>query len=336
MEALKKKIFFFITECLEKRYAEEKNRLDYYPGGSSMPGRTFNSNSYRYGFDGMEKDDEMGKGDGNSYTTEFRQYDPRLMRWLSIDPMAKSRVGLTPYNFAQNSPIVRFDPSGALDDLVITGDESGAAVAQIQSQTTMTITRDSRGKIKAEGKALTMSDRKLMEVINDHTITVKVEASSNLHIKGTLTSRAGGSFMGNKVTRKTSTMNFVLNNKPFEVGEVSWDYNSVVANQFICPKYLKAIDNLYGSPGETIMHEISESYFGATISQLRGISALPGTKSGIGKESHEDETWVMPQPGDGILSTSEVNREVIRMDNAKEEAATREKEDDRSRSMKGI
>ncbi len=100
---------------VEKTAGGRKNRKDYYAGGSSMPGRTFSSNQYRYGFNGMEKDDEMGKGEGNSYTTEFRQYDPRLMRWLSIDPMETQRVGLTPYNFAQNCPIIRFDPSGALD-----------------------------------------------------------------------------------------------------------------------------------------------------------------------------------------------------------------------------
>ena len=50
-----------------------------------MPGRTFNSTSYRYGFDGMEKDDEI-KGGGNSYTTLHRQYDSRLGRWFSTDP----------------------------------------------------------------------------------------------------------------------------------------------------------------------------------------------------------------------------------------------------------
>src|SRR5690554_7020950 len=40
--------------------------------------------AYRYGFNGMEKDDQI-KGKENSYTTEIRQYDPRLGRWLSID-----------------------------------------------------------------------------------------------------------------------------------------------------------------------------------------------------------------------------------------------------------
>jgi len=59
---------------------------DYYPFGMQMPGRSYNSGEYRYGFNGMEKDDEV-KGSGNSYTTEFRQYDPRLGRWMSLDPL---------------------------------------------------------------------------------------------------------------------------------------------------------------------------------------------------------------------------------------------------------
>jgi hypothetical protein len=37
----------------------EKNGLDYYPFGSLMPGRSASSESYSYGFNGMEKDDEV-------------------------------------------------------------------------------------------------------------------------------------------------------------------------------------------------------------------------------------------------------------------------------------
>jgi RHS repeat-associated protein len=50
-----------------------------------LDGRTV-SGGYRYGYQGSEKDDEL-KGNGNSYTTEFRQLDTRIGRWLSIDPV---------------------------------------------------------------------------------------------------------------------------------------------------------------------------------------------------------------------------------------------------------
>ena len=110
MGALRKK-FFFTTECLEKRYAEEKNRLDYYPFGMAMPGRTFSSNQYRYGFNGKEKDDEL-KGSGNSYNFGARMHDPRIGRFLSIDPKFKSYPYWSPYLFAANNPIRYIDLYG--------------------------------------------------------------------------------------------------------------------------------------------------------------------------------------------------------------------------------
>ena len=50
-----------------------------------MPGRTFSSSSYRYGFNGKENDNEV-KGNGNQQDYGMRIYDPRLGRFLSIDP----------------------------------------------------------------------------------------------------------------------------------------------------------------------------------------------------------------------------------------------------------
>ncbi len=59
----------------------------------------------------MEKDKEI-KGDGNSYTTEFRQYDPRLGRWLSVDPLKIFFPSLSPYCSFNNNPIYFVDPLG--------------------------------------------------------------------------------------------------------------------------------------------------------------------------------------------------------------------------------
>ncbi len=83
---------------------------DYYPFGMVMDNRSGNEEGYRYGFNGMEKDDEV-KGNGNSYTTEFRQYDPRLGRWLSLDPVTHHHF--SPYSAFDNNPIYWADPSGA-------------------------------------------------------------------------------------------------------------------------------------------------------------------------------------------------------------------------------
>jgi RHS repeat-associated protein len=73
-----------------------------------LDGRTV-SGGYRFGYQGSEKDDES-KGNGNSYTTEFRQLDPRLGRWLSIDP--KATVWVSSYVSMGNNPIYNTDILG--------------------------------------------------------------------------------------------------------------------------------------------------------------------------------------------------------------------------------
>ena len=59
----------------------------------------------------MERDEEL-KGNGNSYTTHFRQYDPRIGRWLTRDPKSKLFPDWNPYNNNENNPIINTDPRG--------------------------------------------------------------------------------------------------------------------------------------------------------------------------------------------------------------------------------
>ena len=74
-----------------------------------MPNRK--GGKYRFGFNGMEADDEV-KGGGNSYTTEYRQLDVRLGRWLSIDPLFASFPHQSPYVTFDNNPVLLVDPRG--------------------------------------------------------------------------------------------------------------------------------------------------------------------------------------------------------------------------------
>ena len=66
---------------------------------------------YRYGFNGMEKDDELS-GQANSYDFGARMYNPRIARWMSRDPLEVKYAGLSPYNFVNNMPIIAIDPDG--------------------------------------------------------------------------------------------------------------------------------------------------------------------------------------------------------------------------------
>jgi RHS repeat-associated protein len=85
-----------------------------------MPGRKYSqpNNNYRYGFNGIEKDSEL-KGEGNSYTTEYRAYDPRVGRWFSVDPKTKMQPYESPYVAMNNSPLWRNDPKGDIAPIII-------------------------------------------------------------------------------------------------------------------------------------------------------------------------------------------------------------------------
>jgi len=84
----------------------------YYPFGMQMQGREFAGGmGYRWMFNGFEVDPNI-KGNGNSYTTEFRQYDARLGRWLTIDPLSLEFASWSPYNSMVCRPISVIDPNG--------------------------------------------------------------------------------------------------------------------------------------------------------------------------------------------------------------------------------
>lgn len=104
--------------------ATKKGCVNYFPFGSSMPGRSFNSSSYRYGFQGQEMDNEVAGVTGSHYTAEFWEYDSRLGRRWNIDPMVYPWQ--SSYAAFNNNPIVIIDPLGLEGDNVI---ESGEVKA---------------------------------------------------------------------------------------------------------------------------------------------------------------------------------------------------------------
>jgi len=92
--------------------ADIRQSTDYSPFGVTLENRNLTltgAEKSRYGYQGSEMDDEV-KDNGNSYTTEFRQLDPRLGRWLSIDP--KASPWESPYVSMGNNPIMYNDILG--------------------------------------------------------------------------------------------------------------------------------------------------------------------------------------------------------------------------------
>lgn len=68
---------------------------------------------YRFGFNGMEKTDEW-QGGGMEYDFGARMYDPRVGRFLSLDPLGYKTPFQSAYTFAKNSPILLIDAKGLI------------------------------------------------------------------------------------------------------------------------------------------------------------------------------------------------------------------------------
>lgn len=123
-----------------------------------MPGRTYGAMG-RHGFNGKEQDKEI-KGEGNSYDFGARIYDPRIVRWSSVDPLTRKYADVSPYVAFANNPIIIIDPDG--EDIVYfnsLGVEYKRIVSKTQFETYVDVKKqvrvihfipefDAQGKIK--------------------------------------------------------------------------------------------------------------------------------------------------------------------------------------------
>jgi len=88
--------------------------VDYTPFGMIMQGMNYNGavpGKYRYGFNGKEWENST-KGNADQIDYGERMYDNRVGRFLSVDPLTKQYPWLSPYQYAENSPIANIDIDG--------------------------------------------------------------------------------------------------------------------------------------------------------------------------------------------------------------------------------
>ncbi len=131
--------------CQQSSYAEMLNRQ--YITTSHVIGSVLSENRIKYGtqlirhfgFDGQLTDSKsnwqfLGKG--------YRAYNPLLHRFMSRDSMSPfDKGGLNGYVFADNNPVMRFDPTGHIVALqqIISGVITGALFAMVARQGAMII-----------------------------------------------------------------------------------------------------------------------------------------------------------------------------------------------------
>jgi RHS repeat-associated protein len=102
---------------------------DYSSFGMPLPGRTFQIKEYDYSFNGKRDDYETGYQNYGQ-----RMYDPNIGRFISVDPITKQYAGLTPYQFAGNTPIQATDLDGKEEyHYTLTLNKNGTSTLRLQS-----------------------------------------------------------------------------------------------------------------------------------------------------------------------------------------------------------
>jgi RHS repeat-associated protein len=86
-----------------------KAYYNYYAYGMLHPNRWWEAESYRFGFNGVEKENDVTVKGGIAMA-DFRMYDARVGRWWGVDKIVK--VHESPYAAFANNPINFADPSG--------------------------------------------------------------------------------------------------------------------------------------------------------------------------------------------------------------------------------
>lgn len=87
-------------------------------GSSGIPEVGYTASSatctatYSFGFNGKENDNEVHCAVGTFQDYGMRAYDPRLARFISVDPLASKYPYISPYEFASNHPIKSIDIDG--------------------------------------------------------------------------------------------------------------------------------------------------------------------------------------------------------------------------------
>ena len=217
-------------------------------------------NNYR--FAGKE---EYVFGNGDSSLLDFgaRYYDPWSCQWTAVDPLAEKYSGMSPYNYCIGDPISLVDSDGK--DIVLSGDLKDQALSQLQARMNNMIELHldiESGQVSYsvnDGKKPRGAAKRMIKMIDDHSITVNITTTNKTNTsEGNLF--VGGAFLGNTVTVDSN-------------GD-----NNVVANQLVNPNVLGRADAHTNTMGKMMMHEVTEAYSGARISQKSGVSASIANK----------------------------------------------------------
>jgi RHS repeat-associated protein len=137
-----------------------------------------NQPTYRYGFQGQERDDEM-KGIGNSWNFKYRMYDPRLARFFAVDPLFKDYPHNSTYAFSENDIIRAIELEGAEKKIII-------HVVNEDGSTQITVIKPTNGKSfnfeNEKGEPLVIDQTSTLVIYRNYgTVVTDLEYEEDYH-----------------------------------------------------------------------------------------------------------------------------------------------------------
>jgi RHS repeat-associated protein len=100
----------------------------YYPFGMNINALSSTaplSKPNQFKYNGKELNTEFNL---NWYSYGAREYDAQIGRFIQVDPMADERSWLSPFNYVQNNPLLRIDPTGGIDITILGRNNSSVTI----------------------------------------------------------------------------------------------------------------------------------------------------------------------------------------------------------------
>ena len=90
-------------------YTETQSVSTYYPFGWEIEPLSWAFESFKFGFNGKIKDEQIA---GGALDYGARIYSSKIGRWMSTDPLFMKYPNLSSYNYVANNPLKFIDPDG--------------------------------------------------------------------------------------------------------------------------------------------------------------------------------------------------------------------------------